>query len=52
MIKAIVPMGRFPKGVNKGMITILFKAREKENMGNWSPITLLNAAYKVFTKTL
>jgi hypothetical protein len=52
MIKAAMQVGRFPKGVNKGMITLLFKAREKENLGNWRPITLLNMAYKIFTKTL
>jgi hypothetical protein len=52
MIKAAMQVGRFPKGVNKGMITLLFKAREKENLGNWCPITFLNVAYKIFTKTL
>jgi hypothetical protein len=35
MIKATMQVGQFPQGVNKGMIAILFKAGEKENMGNW-----------------
>jgi len=52
MIKAIVQVGQFPKGVNKGMITFLFKAKKKENMGNWCPITLLNVANKIFVKAL
>jgi hypothetical protein len=33
MIKATMQVGRFPKGLNKGMITILFKVGEKENRG-------------------
>jgi hypothetical protein len=46
MIEAIVQVGQFPKGINKGMITLLFKAKNKENMGNWHPITFLNVANK------
>jgi hypothetical protein len=52
MIKAIVQVGQFPKGVNKGMITLLFKVKKKENMGSWCPITLLNVANKFFVKAL
>jgi hypothetical protein len=52
MIKVAMQVGQFPKGVNKGMITLLFKAREKKNLGNWHPITLSNMAYKIFAKTL
>jgi hypothetical protein len=35
MIKVAMQVGRFPKGVIKGMVTLLFKAREKENLGHW-----------------
>jgi hypothetical protein len=52
MIKAIMQVGQFPKGVNKGMITLLFKAKKKENVGNWHPITFLNVANKIFAKAL
>jgi hypothetical protein len=52
MIEATIKDGGFPNGVNKGLITMLFKARDKENLGNWLPITLLNASYKIFAKVL
>jgi len=52
MIKVTLQMERLPKGVNKGMMTILFKARKKENMGNWCPITLLHVIYNIFIKIL
>jgi hypothetical protein len=38
--------------VNRGLITLLFKTREKEHIGNWHPIILLNVSYKMFTKVL
>ncbi len=44
--------GHLPKGVNKGSITFLFKARENENLGNWWSIFLINVAYKIYAKTL
>jgi hypothetical protein len=34
MIEAIVKDVGFPNGVNKGLITMLFKARNKENISN------------------
>jgi hypothetical protein len=37
-------------GVNRGLITLLFKTNEKEHIGNWHPIILLNVSYKMFTK--
>ncbi len=44
--------GHLLKGVNKGSITFLFKARENENLDNWWPIFLINVAYKIYAKTL
>jgi hypothetical protein len=39
MIEAIVKDGGFPNGVNKGLITMLFKARDNEILaiGDQSP---------------
>jgi hypothetical protein len=51
MIEATIKDGGFPNGVNKGLITMLFKVKDKENFKNWWPITLLNASYKIFVKT-
>jgi hypothetical protein len=52
MIEATVKDGGFPNGVNKRLITMLFKAKNKENFSNWRLITLLNASSKIFTKVL
>jgi hypothetical protein len=52
MIEVAVKDGGFPNGVNKGLITMLFKATDKDNLSNWRPITLLNASYKIFAKVL
>ncbi len=52
MVKATMQVGCFPKGVKKGMITFLFKAKEKKNLGNWCPITFFNMVYKIFAKML
>jgi hypothetical protein len=34
----------------KGLIILLFRMGEKEHLGNWLPITLLNVSYKIFAK--
>jgi hypothetical protein len=52
MVKVTMQVGCFLKGVNKGMINFLFNAKEKENLGNWRPITFLNMFYKIFAKML
>jgi hypothetical protein len=49
---ATIKDGNFPNGMNEGLITMLFKARDKEDLSNWWPITLLNVFYKIFSKAL
>jgi hypothetical protein len=34
MIKATMQKGQSPKGVNKGMITLILKASKKKSLGN------------------
>ncbi len=34
------------------MVALLFKGGEKERLGNWRPIMLLNVAYKISAKVL
>jgi hypothetical protein len=41
-----------PQVMTKGLIALLFKSGEREDLGNWWPITLLNTSYKILAKTL
>jgi hypothetical protein len=52
MIVRSIKVGRFPKGVTEGLITLLYKFGEKSDLGNWHPISLLNMAYKIYVKAL
>jgi hypothetical protein len=38
--------------INKGLITLIPKARDRARLGNWRPITLLGSIYKILAKTL
>jgi hypothetical protein len=38
--------------MNNGLITLLHKGGDGEDLGNWRPITLLNIAYKILAKAL
>jgi hypothetical protein len=40
--------GKLPKD----LIILIYNTRDKENLSNWKPITLLNVAYKVFVNAL
>ena len=37
---------------NKGIITLMFKSGEREDIKNWRPITPLNVDYKIVSKIL
>ena len=40
------------KSQNRGVLTLLFKSGERENIRNWRPLTLLNTDYKIIAKIL
>jgi hypothetical protein len=52
MIPDSVKNGRFSRDVTQGLMTLLFKAGDKEDVGNWCLISLLNTTYKIFAKSL
>ena len=37
---------------NRGIITLMFKSGEREDIKNWKPITLLNVDNKIVSKIL
>jgi hypothetical protein len=45
-------VGRFPRLVTQGLVVLIFKGGEKEDLNNWRPITLLSVTYKIFAKAL
>ena len=45
-------MKRLPPRMTQGLIAPLAKEGDKEYLSKWSPITLLNSSYKIFTKVL
>ncbi len=52
MVNVVFEVGHFPQGMNKGLITLLFKARGTKYFSNWKSITLLNVVYKIYVKVL
>ena len=40
------------KSQNRGVLTLLFKSGERENICNWRPLKLLNTDYKIIAKIL
>jgi hypothetical protein len=36
----------------KGVLTLLYKSGEREDIRNWRPLTLLNSDYKIIAKIL
>jgi hypothetical protein len=52
MIQEAVRSNRMALGVNRGLISLLHKRRERCKLTNWRPITLLNVAYKLYAKAL
>ena len=46
-------LGLLPESMRIGVITLLEKkGKDRSNIANWRPITLLNMDYKILTKTL
>jgi hypothetical protein len=52
MIRHSLSKGFFPKGVIKGLITLIPKSSDLKSLNNWRPIILLNVAYKIYAKAL
>lgn len=52
MVNESLEEERFPKGLTKGRIALLFKDGDCSSLTNWRPITLLNTTYKIFAKAL
>ena len=44
--------GTLPESLRTGLITLLYKGGDPAIIGNWRPITLLSADYKVWAKAL
>jgi len=38
--------------MNRGTIDLLYKGGERDILGNWHPISLLNVGYKILVKAL
>ena len=44
--------GELSKSQKRGIITLLHKDGDRNNLGNWRPISLLNTDYKFFSKVV
>lgn len=52
MINLALARGTLPPGMTQGLITLIYKSRERQDLSNWRPITLLNVSYKILAKAL
>jgi len=52
MIRNIWCGGGIPEDWNKGVITPIFKKREKNEVKNYRGITLMDTAYKIYANIL
>lgn len=52
MILSSINCGQLPIGTTRGMIALLHKGGDRQDLSNWRPITLLNLSYKIFAKAL
>jgi hypothetical protein len=52
MVQCVVVIQRFPKGITKGLITLIFKVKDKEQLGNSRPNSFLNTTYKIYANVL
>lgn len=48
----VVEHQALPFSLNTGVIKLLYKKGEKDQLGNWQPITMLPTAYKIYAKIL
>lgn len=52
MAQTSIQHGSLPAWVNRGLIALLHKGGNREELANWRPISLLNVAYKITVKAL
>jgi hypothetical protein len=52
MMNEIHEQGSLSNGIKDGTITILYKKKDRDDIRNYRPITLLNGDYKILTRTL
>ena len=52
MVNQALANKSLPPCMTKGIISLIFKAGSREDLGNWRPITLFNTSYKVLAKAL
>lgn len=52
LINEIEKEGTLSRTMKNGMITLIYKKGDKQEITNWRPITLLNVDYKVFAKVM
>ena len=52
LIKEILDSEKLPHSQSKGILTLLYKKGEREDIKNWRPLTLLNVDYKIVSKLL
>lgn len=50
MVMNSIKQGSFLRWITQGQITLLFKGGDKEELGSWWPILLLNVGYKIYMK--
>jgi hypothetical protein len=50
MVMNSIKQGSFLTWITRGLITPLFKIGDKEELGSWWPILLLNVLYKIYMK--
>ena len=47
-----IKVGELSTNQKRGIITLLYKGDDREDLSNWRPISLLNTDYKIFSKII